>query len=189
MLLTGTGALDQRLLQLLYSADRPAMRAAVIAVTNFGEWAPLIGLTVIGALVLVYRRQPRSAILLLGITLVGRLLVELQKLGIGRLRPEDQVHLVPVRSLSFPSGHAGNSMIVFLSLALLVAPRRWRRLAVPLALAATASIGITRPMLGVHWPSDVIGGWAFGAAWVQAMLGLAERLGEEQDAAIRTGDW
>jgi undecaprenyl-diphosphatase len=178
MFAVGTGQLDHRLLAALYAADRPDLRGVVIAVTNIGNWVVLLTLTLIGAAWLLLRRKARSGLLLLAITLVGRLLVDLQKVGIGRLRPEDQVHLVPVRDLSFPSAHAANTMIVFLSLALLVAPRRFRRLVVPIALIATAAVGITRPMLGVHWPSDVIGGWAFGAAWVLLTAGLAEGPGQ-----------
>jgi membrane-associated phospholipid phosphatase len=186
MLLTGTGPLDHRLLHVLYSADKPAFGSAVIFVTNLGQWLVLVTLTLLGAAWLLYRRQARVALLLLAITLVGRLLADLQKLGIGRLRPEDEVHRVAVRDLSFPSGHAANTMIVFLSLALLVAPRRYRYLAVPIALVATAAIGITRPMLGVHWPSDVVGGWAFGAAWVLLMVALAERLGQAHTTSINS---
>ena len=183
MLLGGTGPLDHQLLHALYSADRPDVRSAVIFITNLGQWAVLVTLTLIGALWLLYRRQGRVALLLLAITLVGRLLVDLQKVGVGRHRPVDEVHLVTVRDLSFPSAHAANTMIVFLSLALLVAPRRYRYLAVPLALIATGLVGITRPMLGVHWPSDIVGGWAFGAAWVLLMVALAERLGQAQSAS------
>jgi membrane-associated phospholipid phosphatase len=178
MLLGGTGPLDHQLLHALYSADTPTVRGAVMFVTNLGNWSVLVTLTLVGAGWLLYRGKARSALLLLAITLVGRLLVDLQKVGIGRLRPDDQVHRVPVSDLSFPSGHAGNTMIVFLSLALLVAPRRYRYLAVPIALIGTAAVGITRPMLGVHWPSDVVGGWAFGAAWVLLLLGLADRHGQ-----------
>ena len=176
MMLLGTGSRDHQLLSALYSADPLAIRGAVIFATNLGNWWVLVTLTLLAAAWLLYRGRARSALVLLAITLVGRLLVDLQKAGIGRLRPEDQVHLVPVTNLSFPSGHAGNTMIVFLSLALLVTPRRFRYLAVALALFGTAAVGITRPMLGVHWPSDVVGGWAFGAAWVLMMVRLAERL-------------
>ena len=66
-------------------------------------------------------------------------------------------------------------MILLLSLALIAAPEGHRRWAVIAALAGTFLVGITRPILGVHWPSDVIGGWSFGAAWVLAMLAVAER--------------
>jgi undecaprenyl-diphosphatase len=177
MLAAGGGPLDRQLLHAFYAADRPAIRAAVIVVTSLGNWSLLLTLTLIGAAWLLYRREARVALVLLVITLVGRLLVDLEKLGIGRLRPQSEVHRVLVGDLSFPSGHAGNSMIVFLSLALLVAPRRFRQFAVAAALVGTAAVGITRPMLGVHWPSDVVGGWSFGAAWVLLILGLAERLG------------
>ena len=187
MMVTGMGSLDHRVLAAIYAMDRPALRHAVIAVTRVGNWPLLVALTLAGAAWLLYQGKTRSTLLLLAITLIGRLLVDLQKTGIGRLRPEDQVHLVPVNSLSFPSGHAANTMIVFLSLALLAVPSRFRHVAVPIALAGAAVVGITRPMLGVHWPSDVIGGWAFGAAWVLAMLGLAERLGQADSAGDHQG--
>jgi membrane-associated phospholipid phosphatase len=177
MMLTGTGPADHMLLHALYAADQPDLRPWVIFVTYVGQWPMLIVLTLIGVLWLLYRREPRRALLLLSITLIGRALIDLQKFGIGRLRPEDQVHLVPVKSLSFPSGHSGNTMIVLLSLALLVPPPRYRTVAIIVALVASIAIGITRPMLGVHWPSDVVGGWAFGAAWVLWSLAAAERIG------------
>jgi membrane-associated phospholipid phosphatase len=179
MLVGGTGWLDRALLHALYSADDPPVRAAALAITLAGQWQVLLPLALMGTVWLVYRKRFRSALLLVSIALVGRGLVELQKLGIGRLRPEDRAHLVPVKTLSFPSGHAANSMILLLCLALLVAPERHRKAAVTAALAGTFLVGLTRPMLGVHWPSDVIGGWAFGAVWVLSVLWLARRAGFE----------
>ena len=176
MMITGTGALDRTVLEAVYAGDRPALRSVATFVTMFGEWQFLFPLTlIVGAILLLVARVHRQAVLFLSICLFGRLLVHLQKIGIGRLRPEDREHLVQVQSLSFPSGHSTNSMIVFLALALVVAPARHRKLAVLLAVVGSVIIGISRPMLGVHWPSDVIGGWSFGAAWVLAMVGLAER--------------
>lgn len=176
MMATGTGPWDRALLDIVYSAHRPVLRSAATFVTLFGEWQFLFPLTlVVGLVLLIVARVRRQAILFLSICLFGRLLVHLQKIGIGRLRPEDREHLVPVNSLSFPSGHSTNSMIVFLALALVVAPPKHRKLAVALALLGTTVVGISRPMLGVHWPSDVFGGWSFGAAWVLVMVGMAER--------------
>jgi membrane-associated phospholipid phosphatase len=177
MLVGGTGPVDQSLLHALYSADDPPVRAAALAITLLGQWQVLLPLALIGTLWLVYRKRLRSALLLVTIALVGRALVELQKWGIARLRPDDRVHLVPVKSLSYPSAHAANSMILFLCLALLVAPERHRKAAIVAALAGAMLVGFTRPMLGVHWPSDVIGGWAFGALWVLAVLWLSGRAG------------
>jgi undecaprenyl-diphosphatase len=166
MMSLGTGAVDQALLAFLYSADRPGLRTAAQAITLAGEWPSMVAIVVLAALWLFYRRRLRAALLFLGVTLSGRLLILLQKEAVGRMRPDAQEHLIEVKSLSFPSAHTANSMIVFLALALLVAPKRYRRVAVMLALLGTLGVGLTRPMLGVHWPSDVIAGWSFGALWV-----------------------
>ena len=64
-------------------------------------------------------------------------------------------------------------MITFLALALVVTPAKYRSAAITAAIAASVLIGSTRPLLGVHWPSDVIGGWAFGIAWVVALVELS----------------
>ena len=175
MMMTGTGAVDRALLDALYVAGQPQLRAFMQSFTLLGNWPAVIGVSLVAALWLWLTRHPRAALLLLGITLTGRLLVELQKIGVNRLRPDLIEHLVPVKSLSFPSAHAANSMILWLTIALLLPRPEWRPTAVAAALLTTFAVGISRPMLGVHWPSDVIGGWAFGAAWVLAMIALAER--------------
>ena len=185
MMVGGTGSLDLALLQALYSADRPALHAFAVFVTMFGQWQAVILFSIIAAGWLLYRKHPRTAFLLLAITLVGRVLVELQKFGIHRLRPSATEHLVPVKSLSFPSAHAANSMILLLTLALLAAPREQRWWAVPAALVGTLCVGVSRPMLGVHWPSDVVGGWSFGAAWVMAMVAATERWPAKKEQAAR----
>jgi len=185
MMLLGTGPVDQLLLGELYSAHRPALRAAAVFVTMFGNWQAVIGLSLIAVLWLLWRGERRSALLLISVTFLGRAMVEAQKFGIHRLRPDELEHLVPVKSLSFPSAHAANSMILFLSLATIASPREHRWWAVPAALVATFVIGISRPMLGVHWPSDVVGGWSFGAAWVIAMLAIARRWPARDERAAR----
>ena len=173
---TGTGAVDRSVLLFLYSGERPGIRSVAAFVTLFGEWEFLLPLAVIvGGALLVDVTTRRDAFLFLAICLIGRALVQLQKIGIARLRPEEREQLVPVNTYSFPSGHSSNSMIVFLAIALVLVPVRLRPQAVILALAAAMAIGISRPMLGVHWPSDVVGGWAFGAAWVLILAEMSQR--------------
>jgi len=166
MMALGTGPVDKAALATIYSAHRPLLRTIAATATLAGEWQSMLVVVVLTTLWLLYRKRLRTALLFAGTTLSGRLLILIQKEAVGRMRPEDQEHLVVVRSLSFPSAHTANSMIVFLSLAMFVAPERHRKTAVALALVGTFIIGVSRPMLGVHWPSDVIGGWSFGALWV-----------------------
>ncbi len=114
--------------------------------------------------------------LLLIASFSGRALVILEKAYFARLRPEEHLRLVEVHYQSFPSGHSANSMIVFLGLALLgFDDSAHRHRAVAAALLLTFLIGLSRPMLGVHWPSDVIGGWSFGALWLLLICAIGER--------------
>jgi undecaprenyl-diphosphatase len=174
MMLAGTGPADRALLAALYAADRPILRSFAAAVTLLGNWQSVLLISIGVSLWLLWRRDYRAALLLLGATLIGRALVQFQKAAISRLRPDELEHLVPVKSLAFPSGHAANSMILLLGVALIATPERHRRWAVAAALVGSFCVGISRSMLGVHWPSDVLGGWAFGAAWVLTVVAVSE---------------
>ena len=174
MLLFGGMELDRALLLLAYAGDREGVAIGARWLTELGGYRVLLAVTALGAAWLLFRREWRASLLLLGITLSGRALIDWQKIWTGRVRPEDQVHLVQVQSLSFPSGHAANATLVWLCLALLV-PRtaRARTLAIWGAVWLSLAIGLSRVVLGVHWPSDVIGGWAFGLFWTMLLLRLS----------------
>lgn len=144
-------------------------------ITEFGGAPGLMVILTIAVASLAFARRWRDAISLAGVVLGGRIAVEVLKIAIDRPRPFFTPYPVDVVSLSFPSGHAGNSMVTFLAIAMIVAPGRWRGLAVAVAVLLSVAVGATRPLLGVHWPSDVMGGWAFGIAWVVAMLALIGR--------------
>lgn len=141
---------------------------------NYAGGAPAtLGLGLVATLVLYFRGHPRAAAWLVGIAAIGRLLVEGIKFTVNRTRPALDPHPVLTHSLSFPSAHAANSMIVLPALVLFfVAPGR-RALPMTLAILASLIVGASRPLLGVHWPSDVIAGWALGAAWLLATWPLA----------------
>lgn len=174
MLLFGGMELDRGLLLIVYAGGKGQLVEVARVATEFGGAAILLPVTAIGAALLLFRRQWWEAILLLAITLSGRLLVDLLKDWTARVRPEAQNHLVPVDTLAFPSGHAANATMVWLCLALLL-PRgdRGRAWAVWAAVWLALAVGVSRVMLGVHWPSDVIGGWAFGLFWTLLLLRLS----------------
>lgn len=177
MLLWGAGTLDRRIYEMLYAGHRPALLQMARFFTALGEPTVLIVAGFVVAGWLWWRGRGRFALALILVILIGRGLSEVQKYWIARARPELEPHLVLVKTSSFPSGHATSSMIFYFALALaLAADSRWNRLAAAGAILLSLLIGTSRVMLGVHWPSDVVGGWAFGMLWVLLTLRPAEQL-------------
>jgi undecaprenyl-diphosphatase len=163
---------DARMFNLLYAGEHPNLIYATRLFTNLGGWVALTLFTLLSAIILVRRNERRKAALLILIIASGRVLVEIQKYLIGRPRPPEMDHLVAVQSMSFPSGHAASSMLVYLTIALLLCPRP---IVIAGAIALSILIGISRLLLGVHWPSDVVGGWAFGLLWTLGMIRFLKR--------------
>jgi len=177
MLALGGGPLDRAIYEALYAGHRPALAVLAHALTALGDPTVLIAAGIVCAVGLWIAGHRHLPLVLVAIVGLGRVLSELQKYWVARVRPDLEPHLVVVRTSSFPSGHAASSMIFYLALALaLTAKTRWQRPAAAGAILLSLAIGASRVMLGVHWPSDVIGGWAFGMLWVLMTLRLAERL-------------
>ena len=176
MLIGGDGALDERVYRALYVGNHPMLVPVARVLTALGEPTVLITASVVIAVLLWVRGHRHLPFAFVGITMAGRTLSEIQKYWIARARPDLETHLVVVKTSSFPSGHANSSMIFYLTLALILATgTKWRGVAVAGAIALSLLVGLSRVMLGVHWPSDVIGGWAFGMLWVLLTLRLAPR--------------
>src|SRR3546814_9946479 len=151
---------------------------------RISDWSSDVCSSDLAAVYLAFTRRSRAALLLFTV-FGGRLLVELMKVIVDRDRPGVDQHLEAVHSVSFPSGHAANAMITYVAIALLVPVRqRNRAIAVGLGFAAALQVGWSRVALGVHWPSDVIGGWAFGLLWVMVCMRLASA---RPDAEASTG--
>lgn len=110
---------------------------------------------------------PRCALALGGASLLSNLASSLLKIGFARPRPDLIPHLDHVSNASYPSGHATSAAVVYLLLAAL-APARWRAAAWALAGTMIVLNGFSRVMLGVHWPSDIVGGTMLGAAFAIA---------------------
>lgn len=157
--------------------------------TALGSMAFLftLSLVIVGFLYLTGKR--RSAIVVLLSIASGTLLSTFLKWAFARPRPDLVAHGTTVYTQSFPSGHAMLSAIVFLTLGVLLA-RTQANVRVKVYLLAvagllTAVVGISRVYLGVHWPTDVLAGWAIGTAWALlcwlSMLWLQSRGEVEQE--------
>lgn len=127
----------------------------------------VITLAVFGFLLLTAKRH--AAWLVLFSVSCGALLSHLLKLGFSRPRPDLVPHGTMVFTPSFPSGHAMLSAVVYLTLGALLArtqlDARVKIYLLAVAAALTTLVGVSRVYLGVHWPTDVLAGWAMGSAW------------------------
>jgi undecaprenyl-diphosphatase len=171
-----TAALDERILLALRSAGDPAtpigpawLEFAMLDLTAIGgpTVLTLVVLSVIGFLLL--QERYRTA-LVIGVTsLGGELANTLLKSAFQRPRPTIVPHLRDAVSTSFPSGHAMESAIIYLTLGAMmmrVAERRLTKIyCLSLAVLMTLLVGLSRVFLGVHYPTDVLGGWILGFIW------------------------
>ena len=119
------------------------------------------------AMLLLHRRRLQAGIFAAAV-LLGQALAEVTKHLVGRDRPDLVPHLDQVYSASFPSGHSAMSPIVYFTLAGILAAgeatRSAKTLLMVLAALLVIAVGVSRVYLGVHWPTDVLGGWAMGTA-------------------------
>ena len=146
--------------------------------TALGGVGVLVLVSVSVVVYLLLSGKPQTA-LLVASAVIGALVTSLLlKHGFSRPRPDLVPHESYVYTSSFPSGHAMSSAATYLSLGGLLARshRRFRFKAffLLLALSLTICVGISRVYLGVHWPTDVVAGWALGAFWA-TLVWLAAR--------------
>lgn len=142
---------------------------ALLDITALGGYVILSMLVIGVAIYLIAAGKRGTALLVVGAVGSGSLLSETLKFGFARPRPDLVAHLAEVQSASFPSGHAMISAIAYLTLGVLLTrvhkQRRTKIIIMSYAILLTLMIGLSRIYLGVHWPTDVLAGWALGAAW------------------------
>ena len=182
-----TNALDERVLLLFRAVDDPAdplgpswVEETARDFTGLGGIGVLTLVTLASAGFLALQGKAHLAWYVLAAVGSGMLLSMLLKAGFDRPRPELVPHGQVVYTSSFPSGHSMMSAVAYLTLGALLAgaqgSRRLKAYLLGLAVLVTVGVGISRVYLGVHWPTDVLGGWTAGSAWALACWSFARYL-------------
>ncbi len=144
----------------------------VLQVVSFLGSVPWLSAMVGAAAVYALRRlRWRLVVFLLATTLSGGVINTVVKVTVDRDRPSLEPPVASARGRSFPSGHAMSSTVAYgcvLLVLLPVIPTPARRTAVAGVGAVVLAIGVSRLALGVHYLSDVAGGYALGLGWLSA---------------------
>ena len=170
---------DERILASLRNAEDPASPIGPRWLEQVAfDLTALGGPTVLGLAVaavvgfLLLHGAVRNAVFVLVACGGGWVLNNVLKELFGRERPDVVPHLREVMTLSFPSGHALTSAVVYLTLGALlmrvVQGRAAKFYLMAVAVLTTILIGLTRIYLGVHYPTDVMAGWLIGMSWALA---------------------
>ncbi len=155
-------------------------------VTHLGDKGFLTPLAAGIAVVMLFRRWWFLAAAWIVATGGGALLNSGLKALFERTRPEHLHGFASAHGWSFPSGHSSGSFIVYGLLAYLIVIHSTPRFHVPVAAVAMmliVCVGFSRVVLQVHYFSDVLGGYAFGAAWVAAWIAGLEIFRRRQSTA------
>jgi undecaprenyl-diphosphatase len=174
-----TRRFDEQVRAVVNQHASPTLTAAMRVVTYFGSTILISALGVCAVLAFYLLKWHRAALLLV-ITMAGAFLLNaVLKLSFHRARPVPFFGLVAPHSYSFPSGHALFSFCLFGLLAIVI-NRRVPSAAVRGGVWATAAllvvlVGCSRIYLGVHYPSDVLAGYAAAFVWLLAVA-LGDRL-------------
>ena len=150
-------------------AGHPALVAVVKAVTWLGSDGVLWTIIGVSAVFLAFRRRWRLVLYLL-VAGAGALVMDpILKDLVGRLRPVVAHPIAHGGGDSFPSGHSLGSIVCYGAVLLVFLPAargRWRTVFITVIVTLVALIGISRILLGVHYLSDVLGGWTLGITWL-----------------------
>jgi undecaprenyl-diphosphatase len=156
---------------------------ALQVITFTGKPPFLALLCIVCGAFLLHRRRYHLAVFLVTSVVLGGLIDTWVKLAVGRERPSLENPVATAFGKSFPSGHAMSSTITYGALLLillpLVAPAR-RRWAILATVGWVLVIGFTRLALGVHYITDVLGGYALGGAWLALNTAAFEIWREER---------
>jgi undecaprenyl-diphosphatase len=171
-----TQAFDEailRALRRLSESESPTgyswLHQAARDLTALGSLSVLLIFTLAAAGFVLLIGDRLAFVLILAATWGGQAVCLALKAGLNRSRPAVVEHWDDVATASFPSGHSMMSAVVYLTLAVMLAQflkgRRLKSYVIGIAAGLTFLVGLSRLILGVHYPTDVLAGWTAGLVW------------------------
>ncbi|HWA18518.1 MAG TPA: phosphatase PAP2 family protein [Devosia sp.] len=158
----------------------PWLEEAIRDITSLGSFSILALILILVVVALAMSSRRGTALFVAGSVIGGEILSTIFKATFNRTRP-DFIDPERVLSASFPSGHAALSAVVYLTLGTILAgsteKTSLRIFYIGTAVFLTLIVGLSRLYLGVHFPTDVLAGWALGIAWA-LFAGVAYRIWE-----------
>ena len=202
-----TQAFDVMILKALRSPDdlsKPIgpvwLEGVLLDLTALGG-STVLGLVIFSVLgFLLLQARYRTALVVAITSISGEVIDSVLKQTFNRPRPSVVPHLRDVYTMSFPSGHAMESAIVYLTLGAILMRATESRLTklycLGMAMLLTLLVGVSRVYLGVHYPTDVIGGWMIGFVWASVCWMAAARFektardqGGARKIGVKLGRW
>lgn len=182
-----TQTIDERIILMLRKPNNPSVPIGPLWMEEIGrDITALGGYAILTMLMLAvsgyfYLSRQRATMWYVVIAIISGYAVSMGlKAFFSRPRPELVAHLSYVSSSSFPSGHSMMSAVAYLTLGVLLAEVAASRLLkayfLVIAMAVTVLVGCSRIYMGVHYPTDVVAGWAAGLAWATLCWIIAKQL-------------
>lgn len=182
-----TARFDETVRDYVPAIASPTMTFVMQTASSLGSIPFLTIFGIVVFIVCYYLKRRRPAIIFAITTVGAALLINILKTLFKRARPEPFFDTILPASFSFPSGHSLGSLCFYLALAAIITARIENRLAQILiwitAVLLVLLIGISRIYLGVHYPSDVVAGFAVGLIWV-VTIAIGDRLIHVRDKSV-----
>ncbi|MGB3766291.1 MAG: phosphatase PAP2 family protein [Phormidesmis sp.] len=176
-------AFDETILLHIHQLANPALDKLMVFITRIGDPHTVVPLTGIVFIFLLIKRQRLAATFFAIDAAGGVALSYFLKLAFSKPRPQLWNSAVNEVTYSYPSGHALGSMVIygFLSYIFATLYPRYSAAIYAFAVLMIISIGFSRLYLGVHWPTDILGGYGIGFLWIMVCISLL-RLRRQGDA-------
>jgi len=161
-----TLGMDRRILLTIHQHATPFLDWLAVHTTDIGSPLVAIAIALCIGFYLAYKREVIRFFIIGGSMMGSAGLVSIIKSLIERPRPQLWHHLLSEKGFSFISGHATMSMTLAAAIVAILWRTKWRWPAIIGGTVYASWVGFSRLYLGVHYPTDILGGWVVASAWV-----------------------